>query len=198
MRGSTLERNLTSVHTVTRDSITQDTWKHMRGFILERNRSLVISAGRDSHFHHTLRITWTSTLERSCTRDQCDKTFLRASNLKKHLRVHTKEKPHSCHLCGKSFSRLDHLKVHQKIHAGVREYMCFECEKTFTTASCLKLHERIQTGEKLYKCSHQGWKLTFFVHRPLWLVDFKIYQPLNVFTSHFLVFNRQCVTACEN
>ncbi len=43
-----------------------------------------------------------------------------------------------------------------------------------------------------------GMEINFFVHRPLWLVDFKIYQPLNVFTSHFLVFNRQCVTACEN
>jgi len=31
----------------------------------------------------------------------------------------------------------------------------------------------------------QGWKLTFF----------KIYQPLNVFTSLFLVFNQRCLTA---
>ncbi len=69
-------------------------------------------------------------------------------SLKGHLKVNSKEKPHSCSLCGKSFSHMHGLKVHQKIHAGVREYMCFQCEKTFITAKDLK---RIHTGEKPYK-----------------------------------------------
>jgi len=57
--------------------------------------------------------------------DQCGKTFLRTSSLKEQLKVNLKEKPHSCSLCGKSFSLLCSLKLHQKIHTGVREYMCF-------------------------------------------------------------------------
>ena len=41
----------------------------------------------------------------------------------------------------------------------------------------------------LFVCVYAGMEIKNVVHRPLWLVDFKIYQPLNVFTSHFLVFN---------
>ncbi len=69
--------------------------------------------------------------------DQCDKTFFRASVLKKHLTVHTK-----------SFARFSILNEHQKIHTAVKEYMCIECEKTFTSVQSLQLHERIHTGEK--------------------------------------------------
>ncbi len=68
--------------------------------------------------------------------------------MKNHLKVHLKEKPHSCSLCGKSFSHLQNLKAHQKIHTGVREYMCFQCEKTFITAKDLM---RIHTVENPYK-----------------------------------------------
>ncbi len=112
----------------------------------------------------------------------CGKTFLRASNLNRHLKVHSKEKPHSCPFCGKTFLHLHNLKVHQKTHTGVRDHMCFECEKTFYYISTFETapedphwretlqvftlwqeiqsvrrpekHERIHTGEKPYKCSH--------------------------------------------
>ncbi len=51
MRGSTLERNLTSVHTATRDSVGQENWNHTRGFTLERNRITVLNVGRVSVIH---------------------------------------------------------------------------------------------------------------------------------------------------
>ncbi len=131
--------------------ISMFTW----GSTLERNRSHVISAGRVSHNHQPLRCTWGSTLERNCMNViNVEKTFLRASNLNRHLKVHSKEKPHSCPFCGKTFLHLHNLKVHQKTHTGVRDHMCFECEKTFITSQHLKRHQRIHTGEKPYKCSH--------------------------------------------
>ncbi len=65
MRRSTLERNLTSVHTVTRDSVGQETWNHMRGFTLERNLTSVHTVTRDSVIHHIWKDMRGFTLERN-------------------------------------------------------------------------------------------------------------------------------------
>ncbi len=89
------------------------------------------------------------------------KCFLWASVLKKHLKVHAKEKPHSCN----GFENLQNLKVDQKIHNAVRECKSFECEKTFTSATCTKLHERIHPGENPYKCFHCDKRFSHSSHR---------------------------------
>jgi len=47
-RGITLEKNLTSVHTATRDSVGQHQWNNMRGSTLERNRITAFHVARVS------------------------------------------------------------------------------------------------------------------------------------------------------
>lgn len=45
---------------------------------------------------------------------QCDKTFTRATHLKRHMTIHSEERPFSCNLCEKKFRRADHLSEYSR------------------------------------------------------------------------------------
>lgn len=41
--------------------------------------------------------------------NECDKTFTRATHLKRHMTTHSEERPYACSMCDKKFRRADHL-----------------------------------------------------------------------------------------
>ena len=46
--------------------------------------------------------------------DVCEKRFTQAGTLKRHMRIHTNERPYECHVCEKSYRQLSSLKYHMR------------------------------------------------------------------------------------
>lgn len=54
----------------------------------------------------------------------CEKTFGRATHLRRHEMTHLDVKPYACDQCEKRFSRMDHLNLHKTHHSEVKPYNC--------------------------------------------------------------------------
>ncbi|KAK0082575.1 hypothetical protein PV325_010170 [Microctonus aethiopoides] len=102
--------------------------------------------------------------------EYCPKTFRKPSDLIRHVRTHTGERPYRCEHCDKSFAVKCTLDCHMKVHTGNEKFCCHVCNRLFATKGSLKVHMRLHTGSKPFKCLMCDLKFRTSGHRKVHLL----------------------------
>ena len=83
---------------------------------------------------------------------QCNFACSKAGNPRRHMKIHSLQKPNQCKWCEFSSITKQDFTQHLLTHSGEKQHHCKECGSSFSRAQHLKAHLRVHSGEKPYKC----------------------------------------------
>lgn len=98
--------------------------------------------------------------EYSC--DECNLKFTVRPKYAKHMEeVHNISKIFKCTTCEKTFGRATHLRRHELTHLDIKPYQCDQCEKRFSRLDHLNLHKHHHSDVKPHLCKKESCYLMF-------------------------------------
>jgi KRAB domain-containing zinc finger protein len=72
--------------------------------------------------------------------------FVQQGDLRKHLRVHSVQKPYFCSQCTESFARASSLERHIRVHAGEKPYSCSLYSKSYKAVLRIRIRIHMFLG----------------------------------------------------
>ncbi|XP_062975655.1 zinc finger protein 740 isoform X3 [Elgaria multicarinata webbii] len=78
--------------------------------------------------------------------EHCYGAFRSSYHLKRHILIHTGEKPFECDVCDMRFIQKYHLERHKRVHSGEKPYQCERCLQSFSRTDRLLRHKRMCQG----------------------------------------------------
>ena len=114
------------------------------------NRSFTSINRLKQHQKHHDRVEELTSSQRLICKD-CGKSFKSFPELKRHIMIHTGERPFACTFCNKAFAQKSNMMAHMRIHTGYRPYECYICGQGFTQGTNLKQHVEKNHDIKTYR-----------------------------------------------
>ncbi|KAF5928465.1 hypothetical protein HPG69_015071 [Diceros bicornis minor] len=73
--------------------------------------------------------------------EHCFGAFRSSYHLKRHILIHTGEKPFECDICDMRFIQKYHLERHKRVHSGEKPYQCERCHQVSTHLPSTSTHK---------------------------------------------------------
>ncbi|XP_035233348.1 zinc finger protein 845-like [Stegodyphus dumicola] len=84
--------------------------------------------------------------------EYCNYTSSYSSNFKRHMQIHSGERPFNCTLCSYTSSLRCNFKRHMFLNTGERPFKCNACNRAFMLKENLRSHLSVHSNVKPYAC----------------------------------------------